>query len=480
MRPLEIAVAVVLLPYVLHLLSPSQGDSLVFSLLPLIAALLVVCQVVVEGYRWQMVPAYCLTIVIVAYECTRWFWVFRAPYYAGAAALLFEFAAIALGTALPIFKLPTPTGPYKIGTEIRHLIDESRRDPFSDNSGGARELMIQIWYPVDPSVQGPAAPYRDRRITTLWDARFAQVKSHAIIGGQLPQSPSRYSLLLYTPSWSGIRTESTFLVEELASHGYIVVGIDHPYSSRITVFPDGRIARRKFLGEEDYSSQVVFEAFLKTADQQVEIRARDAKFVLDTLERLNANDPQGLLTGRLDLTRVGIFGSSFGGTTAAQVCWLDRRFKAGVDLGGMVAGESAKQGTFAPFLFMFEGLYEDFIFGSSFSPETELSGLSSSKRREVEFEWNQFAEMKQSLSTYGGYWMVIRGIKHVNYFDAPFYSPWRFSRVDPAHISTLIRRHVLAFFDKNLKGINRPLLDGSSPDFPEVRLQVWKAKAPVT
>jgi predicted dienelactone hydrolase len=475
MRPLEIAVTVALLPYVLHLLSPSRGESVVFSLLAFIAALLAICHVVVEGYRWQMFPAYCLAIVFVVYECTRWFWVFRAPYCAGVAALLFELAAITLSTALPIFRLPAPTGPYKIGTEIRHIVDEGRWDPFSDYPNSARELMIQIWYPVDPSMQGPVAPYRDRRITTLWDAHFALVESHSIIGAQLSHSQSRYPLLLYTPSWSGIRTESTFQVEELASHGYIVVGIDHPYSSRITVFPDGRIARRKFSGEEDYSSQAAFEAFVKTADQQVEIRAHDASFVLDTLEHLNANDPQGLLTGHLDLARVGIFGSSLGGGTAAQACWLDRRFRAGVDMGGMIAGESAKQGTFAPFFFMFEGLYDD----PPYAPETDLSSFDPSKRRDIEFTLEQFAQMKRSLSEYGGYWMVIPGLKHMNFFDSPFFSPLRYGRVDLERTSRTISRYTLAFFDKHLKGIEQPLLDGPSPDIPEVRFQVWKAKAPV-
>ena len=417
MRPLEVAVIVVLLPYVLHLLSPARGDTLFFSLIPLVAVLLVLCQVAVDGYRWQMIPGYLLAIIAVAYESTRLLLHIHASYHTGAMALFLLFSAIALSTALPIFTIPTPTGPYKIGTEIRYLIDNNRRDPYSDRHDGPRELMIQIWYPADPSVQGPFASYRDRRITTQWDARFALVKSHSMIGAKLLRSPSSFPVLLYAPSWDGIRTESSFLVEELASHGYIVIGIDHPYSSRITAFPDGRIARRKFSGEEDYSSQARFEAFVRTADQQVEIRVRDAKFVLDTLENLASNDPDGLFTGRLDLTRIGIFGASFGGTTAAEACWLDRRFKAGVDLGGMIAGRSAKEGTFAPFLYFFED-------DPSFVSETEFLAFDPKRRREIEFGLQQFAQIKRSLSEFGGYLIIINGLKHTNFFDAPFFSPF--------------------------------------------------------
>ena len=97
-----------------------------------------------------MAPAYFLACSLVLYECMHWVWGFQATDLAAVAALLFGLAAIVLCILLPVFKLPAPTGPYKVGTQTRHLIDESRRDPFSDKPDGARELMIQIWYPVDP------------------------------------------------------------------------------------------------------------------------------------------------------------------------------------------------------------------------------------------------------------------------------------------------------------------------------------------
>jgi len=367
MRLLEAAGIAGLLLCTPHLFFPAVGPEGVFAFVLCVATLTIACHLWFEGYRWQMAPAYGLAIGLVLYECMHWLWGLHAPHLAGVAALVFVLAAIVLCILLPVFRLPAPTGPYRVGTQSRHIIDGSRRDSFSDDPNSGRELMIQIWYPADPTARKPAlAPYRDRRITALKDAHFALVKSNSVLGAPLSPSESRYPVLLYTPSWSGIRTECTFQVEELASHGYVVVGIDHPYSSRIVGFPDGRIARRKFRGNEDYSSDAAVEEFVRTADQQVELRAEDARFVLDTLEHLDENDPDGLLTGRLDLARVGIFGFSLGGGTAAQACWLDRRFRAGLDMGGMIAGESAKQGTFAPFFFMFEGMYESFpyILGS--------------------------------------------------------------------------------------------------------------------
>jgi dienelactone hydrolase len=471
MRPLEVAVAAVLLPYLLHVLSPSRGESAVLGIVPFIAAALIVWHLLVEAYRWQMLPIYLVALASLVYECTRLTLGYRAPYLAGLAALLLVGVAIFLATALPVFALPSLTGPHRVGTEIRYLRDETRADPFSDVADRRRELMVQIWYPTEASTQAALAPYRDPRTTTFRDSRFALVQTHSMLRAPLSSSRGRYPVLLYAPSWSGVRTENTFLAEEMASHGYIVVGMDHPYSSSVTVFPDGRIARRKFVGEEDYGSQAAFDAFLATANQQVAIRTDDARFVLNTLEHMNAADPQGLFTGRLDLDRVGIFGYSTGGTVAAQACWLDRRFKAGLDLGGMVAGESATQGTSAPFFFVFEALYED----PPYAPQIDISALAPDRRREVEFSRSQFSLMRQSLAKSGGYWMVIKGIRHRDFSDAPFFSPLQFIRTDPERIAGIISRYLRAFFDKQLSGLEQPLLDSPSPGIPEVRLQVWLA-----
>jgi hypothetical protein len=281
---------------------------------------------------------------------------------------------------------------------------------------------------------------------------------------------------LYTPSWSGLRTECTLQVEELASQGYVVVGIDHPYSSRIVAFPDGRVARRKFVGNEDYSSEAAVDAFVKTADQQVRLRARDARFVLDCLEKLNGNDPEQLLTGKLDLARVGIFGFSLGGGTAAETCWLDRRFKAGLDMGGMIAGESAERGTFAPFFFMFEGMYETF----PYTLGADISGVGPRKRRDIEFTQKQFKLMKTSLSKFGGYWMTIDGIRHLDFCDSPYFSLLRRGAANRTATAHVIRQYAHAFFNKTLRDAEQPLLVGDpSSGIARARLQVWTARAPI-
>jgi dienelactone hydrolase len=465
MRRLEIAGTIGLFLYALHLFTAPVGSDATLVFFLSVAVLIIICHLWLEGYRWQMVPAYFVAVALPVYEIAHRLGNFQALYLFGSAIVLLILASIVLSTILPVFELPALTGLNKVGTQTRHLIDRSRVDPLSDHEGGPRELMIQIWYPAAEDARGQFAPYREKSITTFRSAHFSLVKTNSILGVPLSKG-ERFPVLLYTPSWSGIRTECTFQVEELASHGYVVVGIDHPYSSKAVAFPDGRIARRKFVGEEDYSSEAAVDSFLKTADQQIRLRTQDARFVLDVLERLNESDPERLLTGSLDLTRVGIFGFSLGGGTSAETCWLDRRFKAGLDMGGLIAGESMKQGTFAPFFFIFEGMYAvpPYALGAN------ISSLTPSKRRDIEFTRKQFDRMKSSLSKFGGYWMTIT---HPEFCDSPFFSPLRRSSANPTEIARVINKYARAFFDKYLKNVDQPLLDHPTLEIPEVRLEVW-------
>ena len=107
----------------------------------------------------------------------------------------------------------------------------------------------------------------------------------------------------------GYRQHNTLQVEELVSHGYIVAAIDHPYAAIGVVFPDGRLAI--------FDVRMADRAFLKSI---IPYLAQDAVFTLDELAVLNHADPNGILTGRLDLRRAGIFGVSLGGAVSADRC----------------------------------------------------------------------------------------------------------------------------------------------------------------
>ena len=100
--------------------------------------------------------------------------------------------------------------------------------------------MVQIWYPATPDHQ-PLASYRRRRETTLLSSYMAVLKTHSYTDAAVATVGAPFPVLLFNPAWAGHRTQNTYQVEDLASHGFIVVGVDHTYNSGPLAFPDGRV-----------------------------------------------------------------------------------------------------------------------------------------------------------------------------------------------------------------------------------------------
>lgn len=470
MRLLECVIAIGLFGYVLHLLSPDRTGHAWVSWMIWLCVPVLAWHLVAEGYRWQMLPIYIVLAAGVLFQTGVIFQTLSGVLsdaevqYAAAVLMLGGLGGgIVLSTVLPVFQLPAPDGPYQVGTQVRHFVDDSRREPASQD--GARELMVQIWYPAAPTGDEQPATYRERATTSLSSAQFALVKTNALTDAPLASAQLRYPVLIYEPSWDGMRTENTALSEHFASHGYIVVGLDHPYGSRAIVFPDGRIVRTALSDEHAYESDATYQEFLQTIESQIMLRAADLRFVLDRLSVLDAADPKAFLSGRLDLGHIGVFGFSLGGGVAAQACWSDPRLKACLDMDGVMAGESLRDGTRAPFLLM--------VGPDPVAPDT-LPNASSAQRREMALDWEQFTQMKKLFQQHGGYWLTINAVKHFNFSDYVFSSPLRrlnrSGPVAPHKAAHIVREYALAFFDRYLKGTARPLLDLSHSD-PNYRFE---------
>ncbi len=128
------------------------------------------------------------------------------------------------------------------------------------------------------------------------------------------------------------------LAEDLASHGYVVVGFDAPYRTGRIVFPDGRIMGRTEQNNPETCVVADRAQMERCVSRVLTAWTGDIAFVLDRLARLNASDSSGTFTGRLDMTRVGVFGHSLGGAVALQFCHEDSRCKAGIDIDGAPHG----------------------------------------------------------------------------------------------------------------------------------------------
>ncbi|AOR35336.1 lipase [Streptomyces fodineus] len=334
-----------------------------------------------------------------------------------------------------------------------HLVDPSRTDPWS---GQQRELMVTVTY--------PAADVRDRMMLP-WLPAGAERALKARFGGAvdayaLPQThsadrapvrPGRRPVLLHSPGYQSDRTFNTLLIEDLASWGYVVVAVDHPYDSGEVEFPDGRV----LVNRPDDAS---YEA--RTA--AVAVRAADLRFVLDQLTVLDRGGnpdaerrplPRGL-RGTLDLTRVGAFGHSRGGAASALVMYRDERVRAGIDLDGALYGPVVQRGLDRPFLLMdtahHDGLNED----GSWPPF-----------------WRHLRDWRRFLRLADGDHNSFTDVVAVApQLPEPVRQRLQAGKIPADRAVAAVRATVRAFFDLRLR--RRPdtghLLWGASPRYPEI------------
>ena len=305
------------------------------------------------------------------------------------------------------------------------------------------------------------APYLPAKWAQLSDqqhGRFGQllfqtsdsIQTHSVENAPLAAASARYPVLIFEPGLGEFPTQYTTLLEELASHGYAIFAITPTYSSDVVVFPDGRVAEATAAGNPSDASDV-----RAAGDRLVTVWAQDVIFVMNQLDRLNAT-PGTIWSQRLDLTRLGVFGHSFGGATAAQVCQMDSRCKAGIDLDGALFGPVMQTGLDKPFMVIESGQCS--------TPST--SGCPS-------FE-SGVQDVLRTVPSSERYHLSIKGTQHFNFSDyAVIFSPARalgdLGSIDGVRGLQITRAYVLAFFDTFLNHLSSPLLQGPASSYPEVQ-----------
>ncbi|MFE9787733.1 alpha/beta hydrolase family protein [Nocardia salmonicida] len=259
-----------------------------------------------------------------------------------------------------VVSLPSPTGPNTVGVTELHLTDPHRTDPWT---GATREVLVQIWYPAQ-SIGGAAAtawmPPAGRSEQEAYldslgvpEARWTLGPSHSYPNRPALAGNKRFPVLLNSPGMGDATGWSTAQAEDLASHGYVVAAINHTHEAYAVHFPDGRVERTVVPLN---SPQEVLRDLL------VPTRVADTRFVLDELAAVSADResataarlPDGLAE-RLDLTDVGMFGHSLGGSTTVQSLHDDPRIRAGVNLDGPILGSVATEGAVQPLLMLASG-----------------------------------------------------------------------------------------------------------------------------
>lgn len=260
-------------------------------------------------------------------------------------------------------ELPLPTGQFAVGRMSTTWIDSTRVDPFAPDSTEKRALVVWIWYPATAMANSPHAEYLPKPwpmalanragpiVTQFFFRNPAKVRGHSLDGPPVARANAPYPVVIFNSGIGALSVQYASIIEDLVSHGYIVIGTDRPYSTSVVVLPDGRVIHNTAQGNPG-DGRVPAAVLDRTLERVMRTWTADSRFVLDRMTRLNASDSSGRLTGTMNLNAVGIMGHSIGGATAAQFCHDDDRCRAGVDIDGRLYGSVVPEGIGQPFLFL--------------------------------------------------------------------------------------------------------------------------------
>ncbi|PYQ94554.1 MAG: hypothetical protein DMF95_15095 [Acidobacteria bacterium] len=400
-------------------------------------------------------------------------------------------AATPRGVVRAAFELPPPTGRYAVGTTAWRVTDSSRHETFT-TSGEFRQVEVLAWYPAAAPRSGGLAAYLREGLAevrsfaklfgaaeTVFDG-LAEVRTHAGLDAAPAVTPRKFPVLLFSHGYTSIPSAYTALLEDLASHGYAVLSIVHPYEATAATLADGRVvslldnagtplpAIRDVFGEwgtEDETMGAVtratdaaeqirllrgYLAGLRRTDLALRRWVDDTKLVIDRLSNVPPKSAAGQLAARLDIGRLGVFGHSMGGVTAGQFCLEDRRCRAGLNLDGIPQyGTMIDKSMPRPFLMVY-------------SARPGRSGASDAIYRRAAHPY---------------YRVDVRDTRHLDFCDMVFWGgPLRerpvLGTLAPLRATEITGVIVRQYFDQELLRQRSTLL-GGMPLFPEVSVRTF-------
>ncbi|MHA7055605.1 alpha/beta hydrolase family protein [Aquimarina sp. M1] len=372
MRILEITLLIVItiLPFVKRLLLRKTQKKYMLSFILILTFL----HLSIDGWRWQMLPAYLLIIIVIWRIYRINIEVNSKPSFIGifgyAIVILTLIPMWSLPFILAVFSLPESTGKYDVGSKWMH-IQTDREELITKDSLDKRELMVKVWYPTKDVFDIKKEKYIDEanRIGFVKKYSMGVLPPFTInyldrietdVYRDAPIGKKTFPVLIFSPGYGSMSTGYYSLLTEITSHGYIIINVTHTYESLGATFPDGEMKffDYEYLSREDASSMKhiapIKNAFTKDisfderhriiresskgyfATKIIKRWSNDLIAVMDTLE--NWND-KGFFKDRMDLNKIGVFGHSRGGGAAGQAMIKDNRIKAAANIDGIQWGE---------------------------------------------------------------------------------------------------------------------------------------------
>lgn len=468
----------------------------------------------VAGYlddRWQDIGGAIVGLVFLAglggvvlkNRLTRTDRTGGVPWFSGIFITLGLVATVATLMMFPVWPLTKPSGQYAVGVRTFEIADQSRRGVFAARADEPRRLLVRVWYPAQ-SVSGEPEPYftpAEMKSTvpsvgSLAGAPFfftyvRHVKTNSYANAPLLSGATDLPTVFYSHGYTSYLSQNTSLMEELASHGYVVFSIQHTYDSADTAFPNGDVApmdsKLTELAEEDpdrpsqadafagetldarFEGTLAFQEYSVKRSQRIAIDSTkhwvaDRLFLHDTLQGDPPTEVADIAQAS-NLDRVGEVGMSFGGAVAGEICMIDKRCAAGVNMdGGNFPFTAFNADVPAPFL-MFHSdpryLYKEM--------ERPLPP-GETPRSFNEFSYERIATAGSRPDVYR---ISLKDTQHLGMSDSAWFvgQPLRGMLFGDASAETILgaqNAFILGFFDKHLKG--------QASEFPTKQLADYEGK----
>jgi len=366
----------------------------------------------------------------------------------------------AIGSILiPLDSISPPSGKYSVGTQVYFWTDNSRSEVYTTSTEDFRELMVQVWYPSEKKegyqytshVTFPeksiSAIAKTSGLPTNFGKHGTFLKSNSVMG-LLPIQNKQFPLILFSHGDGGLLNQNTSQIEELASHGYIVIACNHTYNSSISFDKNG--TPLLYQQNIDWNEQAQHHKKYYT-NLLINYRYQDLVFMINELKKTSfQGDVKNPFLNIIDFNNIGAMGHSMGGGTIYLSLLKNEKIKAGVAFDGWFFGLLEKDFLMKnPKPFMHIG-QEQFI-------DQSLDGdINSSPEGKENFKiYNKI--MNNNKDKHAAY---IKNSLHYSYTDikliyntdAPLALPLdSLGKVDKKIVDYVMDKSVLNFFNYALK-----------------------------
>ena len=354
------------------------------------------------------------------------------------------------------------TGSYEIATTEAILVDESRVETF-ETDGSKREVPVHFYYPADAA------------------------------------EDELFPLVLFSHGAFGYYQSNTSTYMELASQGYVVVSLDHPYHSFFCKDTDGKIVtvNPDFLNEVMYVNDAVAseEEILELSAKWLKLRTDDISFVLDSIEKYTGEsynkeetgwspmDAKGVNAGaenyledcwktihpaaliqaldHVDIRHIGLMGHSLGGAASVELGRTRRDVDAVIDLDGTMLSEQLSLEPSETYEFEGKTYHEKYVINQEsypvplFAIDSVLHHESRENATAIGMPYANTIVLEHAMEGYDTY---ILDTAHMNFTDLPLFAPilgqmLGTGTVDAGECVDTMNQLMLSFFNAKLKGM---------------------------